>query len=229
MSMFGSVFNPYPIQAAMGLLDDASAPPAHSRTMACFDQRQVPTHMLVGGTLMERVIGQDGNGRAGAFIEQSIEFMRERYGSAGEFAAREWMAQEYLWNRWGANFGDVSDRMPALWEEVGSAVKEGEPRLMLAAGVAHYTAIYLETQLPITHRTWSCWYHSKHPWQGLDPFEHRPPLDEDGYPVWATDELPASPDDIDILQSPFVWEPFILKGRNKTTAGTTLLVEPTIV
>lgn len=48
----------------------------------------------------------------------SNERMATVYGTPGLEAAREWWAQEYLWNRSGIGSGGGADRAPALWVEI---------------------------------------------------------------------------------------------------------------
>ena len=291
-SMFWSPWNPYPIQASMGLRDDVLATPLHTRNMACFDQRAVPAFYSFRGTVLQRVIG--GLDRSAFEVGLSYKRMTELYGATGQFFVDEWYRQEFCWNRSGTNRSGA-DRMPALWEEVGfvdrliydpglnpefiegdksyqvsqvytpgetvthintdnnqlarwrardvngdgSEWKAGEfnrgqwdldrtgakqsPRWFFAAGVAHFSAQYRDDQLPVTHRTWSLWQHSKIPWDpAFDPYEHH---DEDfgGYPVYATEELRQA-ENANILESPQAMQSIRVKGRNESAVGSFDLV-----
>lgn len=131
-SMFWNPWNPYPMQAASGLRDDVLATPAHSRTLACFDQREVPPFFTMStGQILQRVIGFAGGGRSGRVVALSYESMRDQYGDDGEALVDEWLSQEYCWNRAGVNFGGGADRQPALWEEIGWKDRlEYEPQLL---------------------------------------------------------------------------------------------------
>lgn len=232
--MFWSPWNPYPIQAAPGLHDDPLASPQQIYNQGAFDQRELPPQVRIAGKTLERVIAI-GGGRSGEILVRSLERMERQYGARGRFNAREWFAQEYCWNREGANFGGGVDRVPCLYEEVGARgeidPQTGTQRAMwfFAYNVAHPQALAMEggggffgTQSgPIREDQATAWLHRTVPSDPVfDPFE----FDPEGYPVWGTG--PLKPNGEGTLAAPFAFMTTRLAGLSKSTKGGELDVHP---
>lgn len=118
-------WNPVPLQARPGLLDDPLQSPQQWNNLGCADQVSVPPVYIQQsreGQFGGRILIRDMRGGAGSGGSGDAEYnlrviAQQLFGERlGWQMWREFTHQEFAWNRWGVNHGGRGiDRGYALW------------------------------------------------------------------------------------------------------------------
>lgn len=255
MSWFCSPWNPYPIQAQPGLLNDRLAPYESTYNRGAFDRPEVPPMFLVpgrdddSGRILLRSLSNSGG--TGAIKNAQKLAAQELFGErVGEAMWLEEERQEFLWNRNGVgNPGGLSQSW-LLWSEFPGPYRRRYAELLEAgeiegpedftdyvarANPAEFAQMFLATNMP-------------HYGAGYDEGQEPPPLhswtawlhvelpveqgfdpnlfDEFGYSVWAAECIPfGGAFPWGRYQSPDPLQRMILRGRSRK-AKTALEVVP---